>query len=163
LITLFEASIFFAKTAIVLLWVVLLYRLLGKRYVALLNVYDLVTVSAVANAVQNAMTEGRGELEIGLVSAFTLVSTGWLLSKLFVKAPALQRLVGGVPTLLVYQGKAFADRMKREHVSDDELQTAMHGHGMSDISQVGMAVLECDGSISIVPIDRGCTFDTDLI
>jgi uncharacterized membrane protein YcaP (DUF421 family) len=163
MISLFEASVFMAKTAIVLVFVMTLYRLLGKRYVALLNVYDLVTVSAVANAVQNAMTEGRGELLIGLVSAFTLIFGGWLVTRVLIKAPKLQKFVSGIPTLLVYQGTSFPDRMRREHVSESELEEAMHAHGIDDLSQVGMAVLEPDGSISVVPTGRGCTFETDLI
>jgi uncharacterized membrane protein YcaP (DUF421 family) len=163
LISLFEISVFAAKTAIVLVYVMLLYRLLGKRYVALLNVYDLVTVSAVANAVQNAMTEGRGELGIGLVSAFTLIFVGWLFSKAFVKAPVLQRIVNGIPTLIVYEGHSFPERMRREHVSEPELRAAMHAHGIQELHDVGMAVLEADGSISIVPKGRGVTFESDLI
>jgi uncharacterized membrane protein YcaP (DUF421 family) len=163
MISLFEASVFFAKTAIVLIYVMVLYRLLGKRYVALLNVYDLVTVSAVANAVQNAMTEGRGELEIGLVSAFTLIASGWFVSKIFVKAPALQKLASGIPSLLVYQGQAYPDRMKREHVSEAELTAAMNAHGIDTVEGVGMAVIERDGSISIVPKGRGCTMESNLI
>ncbi len=160
---LYEASIYGAKTAIVLLFVIFLYRVLGKRFVAQFNVYDLVTVSAVSNAVQNAMTEGKGNLEIGLVSAATLIGLGWFLSKLFVRAPRLQKLVSGIPTLLVYEGKIFTDRMKRESVSSDELRAALQAHGLSDPKECGMAVLEPDGSISIVPAGRSCKFDTNLV
>lgn len=162
MISLYVASIFFAKTAIVLIYVAGLYRLLGKRFVAQLNVYDLVTVVAVSNAVQNAMTGGRGELAVGLVSAAVLIGIGWFMSRLFIRAPRLQGLVNGIPTLLIYEGKAFKDRMRRESVSTDELMTAIHLHGLSRIKDVGMAVLESDGSISVVPIDRGCKFETNL-
>lgn len=159
---LYDSSIYIAKTAIVLCYVALLYRLLGKRYVAQMNLYDLVAVSAVSNAVQNGMTEGKGALHIGMVSAFTLIGLGWLLSKFLIKAPRLEKVVVGSPTLLIYEGHPQDARMRREQISMPELEEAMHAHGLSKMEQVGMAVLEVDGSISIVPAGRGCKFDTDL-
>ncbi|HWD38279.1 MAG TPA: YetF domain-containing protein [Fimbriimonas sp.] len=162
MISLYTASVFAAKTAIVLFWIALLYRVLGKRYVSQWNVYDLVTIVAVSNAVQNAMTGGRGEVLVGIVSAATLLVLAWMLSKLFVRAPLLEKAVVGSPTLLVYEGKLMREHLRREQVSQEELETALHQHGLERIDQIGMAVLEVDGSISIVPEGKSCRFDTDL-
>ena len=65
-ISAFDLSVLAGKTTVVLVVLVALYRVLGKRSLANFTVYDLVTVMAVANAVQNAMTNGRGELLVGL-------------------------------------------------------------------------------------------------
>lgn len=149
-----DVWLFAVKSAVVLLVLVLLYRLLGKRDVAQYNVYDLVTVIALSNAVQNAMTGGRGELTIGLGSAFSLLLVGYGMSRLFVKAPQAQRVALGVPVLLVSDGVALKDRMSRERVSMEELHAAMRQHGLATVEDVAMAVLEVDGSLSIVPRDR---------
>ena len=160
---LYDSSIYIAKTAIVLFYLALLYRLLGKRYVAQMNLYDLAAIAAVSNAVQNGMTEGKGALHIGMVSAFTLIGLGWLLSKFLIKAPRLEKVIVGSPTLLVYEGQVQEARMRREQVSQPELEEAMHAHGLSKVEQVGMAVLEVDGSISIVPTGHGCKFESELV
>ncbi len=82
-------SIYAARTAIVLIWMVLGLRLLGKRQIGQLNIYDVALVMALANAVQNAMTGGQGKLVVGIVCAGTLMLLGRLLTAIFIRAPRL--------------------------------------------------------------------------
>ena len=160
---LYGASITVAKTAIVMLYLAAMYRLLGKRFVAQMNLYDLAAIVAVANSVQNAMTQGSGDLYVGLVGSTTLIGLGWIVSKWIIKRPKLERVVIGAPTLVLYEGQVFYDRLNKEHVSPEELVTAMHQHGLAKFADVGMAVLEVDGSISVVPAGHSCKFETDLV
>src|SRR5947208_16552898 len=76
-----------ARTAIVLLYLVAGLRLKGKRQIGQMNIYDLVLGMALANGVQNAMTAGRGELSIGIVSACTLILIGRWLTAACVRHP----------------------------------------------------------------------------
>ncbi|MDR3689004.1 MAG: DUF421 domain-containing protein [Fimbriimonas sp.] len=148
----FELSVFAGKTFVVVVYLFLLYRLLGKRQVAQFNLYDLVTVMAVANAVQNAMTTGKGDLAVGIVCASTLLFVGWLVSRLVLRAPKAQHLMFGTPTIIVSDGHILEDRMRRERVSQEELEAALRSHGLVVPTQARLAVLEVDGSISIVPM-----------
>src|ERR1700733_9686219 len=105
----FDISVYAGKTAVVLLYLFLGFRLLGKRQVAQFNLYDLATIIAIANAVQNAMTRGKGDLVIGLVCSGTLIAVGWLFTRVLVKAPAVEGLVFGAPTIIVSDGKVLED------------------------------------------------------
>jgi len=154
----YHLSIIVAKVTVILFFVTVLYRLLGKRYTTQMNVYDLVTVVAVANALQNGMTEGSGDLFVGMVAAFTLVGVGWLLSKSFIRFPKLRDRIVGTPTMLIYQGEVVRHNVRKEGVSDAEIATVLRQHGLTSVHQCGMAVLEVDGSISIVPLGRSCKF-----
>ena len=58
-----------ARTAIVMLFLIIGIRLFGKRQIGQMNIYDLALIMALANAVQNAMTGGKGYLSVGIVSA----------------------------------------------------------------------------------------------
>jgi len=147
----FDLSVLSAKTAVTLMYVFVLYRLLGKRQVAQFNVYDLVTIVALANAVQNAMTMGKGDLVVGFVSSFTLILIGWLLTRLAYRSPLSHRVLYGTPSVILSDGHMLLDRMKREQVSVEELHTALRQHGLCEIGDASLAVLEVDGSISIVP------------
>jgi|SRR5471030_2696352 len=150
----FDISVYAGKTAVVVLYLFVGYRLLGKRQVAQFNLYDLATLIAIANAVQNAMTRGKGDLIVGIVCSMTLVGIGWLISRLVVKIPKVQGLVFGTPTIILSDGHVLADRMHRERVTLEELDTAIRQHGLMDHDQVSLAVLEIDGAISIVPKKR---------
>jgi uncharacterized membrane protein YcaP (DUF421 family) len=127
------------------------FRLLGKRAASQMNVYDLAMLMAVSNAVQNAMTGGRGELPVGLYCSTAVVVLGWALSRLLIKAPTLESRLVGKPTLIINDGVLLSDHMRRECLTEEEVQVAIRQHGLTDASQVLMAVFEVDGTISIVP------------
>jgi uncharacterized membrane protein YcaP (DUF421 family) len=140
-----------AKTAIVFALVATGLRLLGKREASQLNVYDLAMLMALANSVQNAMTAGLGNIGVGLVTSSVLVLLAWGLTRLIVRNPSVERLVIGSPTILVHGGRVLTDRLRRQRLSRDELLATLRAYGLSDLEQVQTAVLEVDGSISVIP------------
>ena len=138
------------KTAVVFVALGAGLRLLGKREAGQLNVYDLAMLMALANAVQNAMTGGKGNLGVGLVDSSVVVLAAWALTRVVVRYPALEPLTVGSPTILVYNGRVLADRLRRQRISREELSAAMRASGFSSLRQVHTAILEVDGSITIV-------------
>ena len=64
-----------------------------------------------------------------------------------------RKFVQGSPTLLVHNGQIISAHMAREHVTVDELQRSLREHGISCVDEVALAVLEVDGSISILKYD----------
>lgn len=141
------------KTAVIYLFVVTGVRLLGTRELGRLNAYDFVLVIVIANAVQNAMVGGDNSLVGGLVAALTLLLMNWLFTWLLDRFPWLEKQVVGEPAVLVNDGQAQWDRMRREGVTRDELMGALREHGVTRLGDVRLAVLEIDGEISIVPRD----------
>ena len=139
------------RTLIVLLALVVGLRMLGKRQTGQFTVYDLALIMLLANAVQNAMTNGEGHLLVGVVSGGTLLGFGWIVSRAFVNQPALAQRLTGVSTLLVNDGQILRANLNRENLTLDQLYAAMRQHGIPGLSDVRMAVLEIDGSISIIP------------
>jgi uncharacterized membrane protein YcaP (DUF421 family) len=141
------------RTAIVLIYLAAGLRLLGKRQIGQMNLYDLVLVMALANAVQNAMTAGKGELSVGLVSAGTLLFIGRVVTALFVRQPQLEERLVGSPTLIINDGHLVWENMRREQITEEQVMTALREHELTDPGQAKLAVLEVDGSLSVVPRD----------
>lgn len=140
-----------ARTEVVLVTVFLIVRFSGKRSSAQLNLYDLVTLIAVANAVQNALTAGKGTLVIGFASAFTLIFMSYILGRVFVKDPQLEKQLIGTPTVIIQNGHIRYAAMRSECLSREEIDTAIRGFGLESIADVRLAVMEVDGNLSIVP------------
>jgi uncharacterized membrane protein YcaP (DUF421 family) len=67
--------------------------------------------------------------------------------------PALARLFAPSPTVIVHDGKLLTDRMRREGVDEDDVMTAIREHGLAELNEVHLCVLEPDGSISVVGKD----------
>lgn len=143
-----------ARTAIILIALVVGARLFGKRTLGGMNVYDLVLVLALANAVQNAMTKGSGQLAVGIVSGGTLLLLGWLAARLIVRRPDLETRLVGSPTILIQDGQLVLPNLRREGVTEDEVMAAVREYGLANLSEVRLAVLELDGSLSVVPKER---------
>jgi len=64
-----------------------------------------------------------------------------------------RKLVQGSPSLLIHNGELIPMHLAREHVSMDEIDRALREHGVASVRDVSLAVLEVDGSISILKYD----------
>lgn len=142
------------RTLIVLLALIVGIRFFGRRDLGGMNLVDLLLVMLLGNAVQNAMTYGSGSVWVGLVSAGALLVADRLLGILFVRQPWVERALLGGPTIIAHHGRLDTWAMRREGLSQDEVMTALRAMGLERLSQVRLAVLEQDGSISIVPEDE---------
>jgi uncharacterized membrane protein YcaP (DUF421 family) len=142
-----------ARTTAVYLVVLIGLRVAGKREIGQMTIFDLVVLLLLANAVQNAMVGPDTSLVGGLLAALLLLILNNLLAQLRLHSPRLRRIVEGSPTLLVLRGEILTPHLRREGIDQETLEAALREHGVSDLSQVEMAVLEIDGSISIVPVD----------
>jgi uncharacterized membrane protein YcaP (DUF421 family) len=143
------------RTLVVYITVLALLRLGGKRELGTMSPADLVVILIIANAVQNAMNGGDVSLIGGLVSAATLVVGNLALGRFGRSIPILGRLVYEEPTLLLQDGKPIMENLKHEHVDIGDVEMAAREHGVSDLNEVAAAILEIDGSISIIPKKGG--------
>jgi len=108
------------------------------------------------------MTAGRGNLAVGLVTSSGVVVSAWALTRLLARRPQLSARVIGSPTILVRNGQVLVGRLRTQRVTDHELAAATRAVGLQGTDDVALAVLEIDGSISVVPrsaIDAGANGD----
>ncbi len=103
--------------------------------------------------VQNAMTGPDTSLAGGAVAALILLTLNFLLAELSGLNRRFRKMVQGSPTLLVHNGECITPHLAKEHVSMDELNRALREHGVACISDAALAVLEVDGSISVLKYD----------
>lgn len=139
------------RTFVVYLLVLLGVKLLGKKELGQMNAPDLVLVLLLANAVQNAMVGQDSSLGGGLLAAALLLVVNRVVNTLSVRNTRVETFFSGTPTLLVHDGQIVLTHCKHEQVTLADIEMAMREHGLDDLHQVKSAVLEADGSISIIP------------
>lgn len=130
-------------------------RAAGKRELGQMTPFDLVVILVISNAVQNAMVGQDTSLTGGLVAAFTLLGANWLLNRGVLRFSALGTRLIGSPSLLISHGTFVDEHLRREGVQREEVMMALREHGIGKIEEVDLAVLEVDGSISVVPASSG--------
>ncbi len=139
------------RSAAVYFVVVLGLRLLGKKHVAQLSIVDLVLLLLISNAVQNAMVGDDSSLLGGVVAAATLLALNALLTLLLYRSRTADLLFEGTPTLLVHNGFVIHAHLSRERITEEELERVVREHGIASLREVKIAVMEVDGSVSVVP------------
>lgn len=125
-------------------------RIFGKREVGQFTIYDLVFVLLVANALQPAMTGPDASLVGGLVLMATLVGANAIVGRLD-QIPVVHRLFTPPATLIIKDSQYMPEAMNREGVTEDEIEMAIREHGLTGVKDVKLAMLESDGTISVVP------------
>lgn len=125
-------------------------RLLGKRQLGQLAIHDLVFLLLVSNAVQPAVTGPDASLAGGVVVIATLGLLNLAVARLEFLG-FFHRLLLSTPTIVIQDGHYLDDALRREQVDRDLVEASIREHGIADVSEVQLGVLEADGTISIVP------------
>jgi uncharacterized membrane protein YcaP (DUF421 family) len=133
-------------------FLLVLFRITGKRSLAQITTFDAVLLLIISEAVQQALIDGDESMTNAFLLVLTLLAADVLLSLVTVRWPALDRLVNDAPLVLVEDGRVLEDRLKKARVGlDDILERARELQGLERLEQVKYAVLERSGSITIVP------------
>ena len=141
------------RSAVVYLFLVIALRVGGKREVGQLTTPDLVVLLVVANGVQNAMVGTNSTLLGGIVSTVVILVIARLIQVAVSRSSWFQRAFIGEPRILVVDGTVDDRAMREEEIGEEELAAALREHGIESVDEVHLAVLEVDGSISVISVD----------
>ncbi len=141
------------RSTVVYLAIVVGLKLLGKKHIAQLSILDFVLVLLISNAVQNAMVGNDNSLTGGLVAAATLIIMNYVFSWVLFRFRRTGKLFEGTPTLLIHNGEIIREHLEQEKITEEELEGVIREHGLEHSSKVKSAVMELDGTISVIPRD----------
>jgi uncharacterized membrane protein YcaP (DUF421 family) len=140
------------RSLVIYLVILVALRLLGKREISQFTPFDLVLLMLLANVVQNSMTGTNATVQAALAAGLALLAANFALNRLLARHMKLRRLVEGTPAILIRHGHVEWRVLRHEHLDIDTLRTALREHGIDQPHDVDLAVLEVDGSISVIPV-----------
>ena len=146
---------FVLRGVAIYLLVMLLVRVSGKRAVGQFTPFDLILLILIGNAVQNGINGGDNSLTGAAIMATTLVALNYVVAFLTSRSRAAEKVVEGVPVVLARDGRLFAQVLRRELISEADFREALRMNNLDDVEDVALALLETNGSISVVRKDRG--------
>jgi uncharacterized membrane protein YcaP (DUF421 family) len=141
------------RSLAVYFFVIIAIRVFGKKELAQLSVIDLVFILLISNSVQNAMVGPDTSLEGGLLAAISLFSINYILKQVLFKNPKASQFLQGKALMLVYKGVIQQHNLDEAEITLSELEAAVREHGIKDIQNVDLAMIEVDGSISVISDD----------
>ena len=150
-----QIGIIVLRTVVVYLFILVGFRLAGKREVGQLAPFDFALILLIANAVQNAMVGPDSSLVGGLVAAAVLLVLNASLGRIAANNKKFERLVRGRARVLIHNGKLHCESLEAEGISREELLQALRENGCATIEHCRLALLEVDGSISVIARQNG--------
>lgn len=142
------------RTAIVYGFLVVVLRITGKREVGQLSILELIVILLISDAVQNSMVGENTSLWGGLVAVLTLFAIDIALKFVTRRSRRFRKVLEGEPRLLVRDGRVLAKALREEGVHIEDVRTAVRAQGLARIEDARLAVLETDGSISVIPMSE---------
>ncbi|MFI5347359.1 MAG: DUF421 domain-containing protein [Elusimicrobiota bacterium] len=131
-------------------FVLFLLRLGGKRQIGQMGPAEFVALLLVSNAVQNSMNGGDNSITAGLVLAGVIVGFSSLVGWLSFRSRKLSDFIQGRPVLLAYKGELVAQNLEKCRIAARELHVLLRHQGVHELREVHEAVLETNGSLSVV-------------
>ena len=141
----------FIKLIFIYLFTLLASRLMGKRQVGQLQLSELVSAFFLSELATFAVTDPNVPLSYGLIPVATVIALEILISFLSIKLPFVKKLIDNPPSILIQKGKLNQKEMEKSRVTLGELMSQARQNGIGDLASVDYAVLESNGSISILP------------
>lgn len=148
------------RALIVYVFLVVAFRIFGKRQLGQLTPFDLIVLLTISNVVQNAMIGDDNSLGGGLIGASTILVANLALAYLTFKIPWFDRLVEGKPTVLVENGKILRENLAKELLTEDDFRHSLELNNIDpdeDLATLKRVELDPDGKITILQKKRGET------
>ncbi len=145
-----QAGLIVLRTVVVYLFIMVGFRITGKREVGQLAPFDFALVLLIANAVQNAMVGPDTSLVGGMTAAAVLLLVNWILGKLAVNNRGFERLLRGHARVLVSHGHLVEESLRAENLTHHDLMQALRENGCPAVEDCRLAVMEVDGTISVI-------------
>lgn len=140
------------RGAVIYVVLLIIVRLSGRRTLAQMTAFDLVLVLICAETTQQALLADDFSITNAVILIVTLFTLDIGLSYVKEHWQLAEKVLDGVPTILVTEGKADERALKRSRIDvDDIMQAAREKQGLERLDQIKFAVLEAGGDITIVP------------
>ena len=144
------------RAAVIYIFILVLMRLSGKRQFSQMTTFDFVLLLIISEAVSQGLYGSADySLTASLILVSTLVAADILFSHLKHRFGWLDDIIESKPTPLIQDGRLMDHNLLAERLDEgDILSAARRTFGIESLREVRHAVLESDGSISIVPYAR---------
>lgn len=143
--------IIFVRTLLLYLLVLVVMRVMGKRQIGELQPFELVITIIIADLVTVPMQDKGLSLLNGVIPVFTLLIAQITISFLSLKSQRFRRFICGKSNFLIKEGQIDYAELKKNLYSLEDLTEQLRGKGYFNLEDVEYAILETDGSLSVMP------------
>ncbi|MGH2871277.1 MAG: DUF421 domain-containing protein [Solirubrobacteraceae bacterium] len=150
------------RSVVIYLFLLVAFRVFGKRELGQASTLDLAVLVLVANAVQNGIIGNDVSITGAVIGALVLFGLNAIFAWASYRFSWLSWLLEGSPTTLISDGEPVRRTLRREQISLPEMRAMARRQGFADLSEVHTAILETNGVVSMFREDEGCRYHPDV-
>ena len=149
-----EITIIFCRTIFFYFFIMLIYRILGKREVGELSIVDLVVSIFIAQLASICVEDTSKTMIFEIIPIVTLALLQIGIDYLFLKSKKIKYFFEGKPSMIINNGILNYKEMVRQRYSIDDLLLNLREQGIKSIEMVEYALLESNGKLSVFKKER---------
>lgn len=137
------------KTILLYFFIIIVYRIMGKKEVGQLSIIDLIVSILIAELAAISIENYDSSILTSIIPILCLVVIEILFSYIGIKNSKIKKLIEGNPIVIIKNGKLNFEEMKKLRYSLDDLISQLREQGIKSIEEVNYAVLENNGKLSV--------------
>ena len=138
------------RTIIIYIILSITLKIMGKRQISELEVSELVSTLLISEIASVTIDDPDIPLLNAIIPILFIFATEIIISTIKNKSEKLKRSIEGHPVYIIYKGRLLQSALSENRISINELLSEMRIQGIGDISEVNYAILEQNGSLSII-------------
>lgn len=137
------------RTIFFYFFIIIVFRLMGKREIGELSLMDLVVSLLIAELVAISIENYDESIFLTIIPISILLIFEIIFGYFSIKFEKFRTLIDGKPSLIINKGKINKKEMKRQRYSLDDLMLELRNNNIEDLTQVNYAILENNGKLNI--------------
>lgn len=137
------------RTAIMFLAIIIGLRVLGKRGVKQLSIFELVVIIGLGSAAGDPMFNKDVGIVSSIIVFIVIILLYTIVTYLIAKNKKIEELIEGKSICLIENGEFSIENFKKENLGSDEFFAELRLKGISQLGQIEKAIEESSGEISV--------------
>ncbi len=150
----------FIRTIIMFFFVVLIFRMLGKRQIGELEPSELVVAIVISEVAALPIQDTSQPLINSLIAIFLLVILEVWVSFGAYKSFGVRKVLYGTPSVFYEKGKINQKEMEKQRFNLNDLMECVRNTGATSLDEVDFVIMETNGNVSVIPSSQSRTVNT---
>ena len=138
------------RTIVILFILFIFVKIIGKKQVSQMNLFDYIIGITMGSVVADISLDIEKSFLSGVVSLTIYCLAGLISAILTNKSITMRRIINGVPTVLVENGKIIEDGLKKVRIDVNDLLSEARVNGYFNLEDIDYAVMETNGKVSFL-------------
>ncbi|MED4615516.1 DUF421 domain-containing protein [Priestia megaterium] len=143
-----------ARTVLLYVVVLIIFRVMGKREIGELSILDLVVFIMIAEMAVMAIENPKDPLLHSILPMLTLLIIQIGLAIWSLKSNRMRNFIDGKPSIIIENGKINEHEMKRQRYNFNDLLVQLRDKNIKNVADVEFAILESSGRLSVFEKDQ---------